>query len=585
MAETLISPGVLARENDLSFLQPAPLAAGAAFVGPAVKGPVNIPTVVTSYSDYTNKFGATFTSGSTKLEFLTSIAVKNYFDQGGQSALVVRVGSGSFAPATTTHISASADSDTSPFVLKTLGKGDIFNNSTGLTDPGEHNSDSSLVSGSVDNLRWEISSVNESRGTFNLSIRRGDDSKNNKIVLESWPNLSLDPESDNYIEKVIGNQVENVNVSEDQYFLEKSGSFQNKSRYVYVGAVNRPTLNYLALDGKTINSGDVVTGGSFSGSLPVASSGSFYGATGTVYGNGEGFFTQIGDKTQGLQAGNYSVAFNLLSNQDEYQFNVIAAPGLVYGVANHVAVLNDLISRVESRGDAILVLDLETYGSTIASVVSEAGNVNSSYAASYWPWVKVLSSTGKQVFVPASTVIPGVYAFTDRSSAPWFAPAGLVRGGVPGVIEAERKLTKTNRDTLYDGKVNPIATFPGVAGVAVFGQKTLQTKASALDRVNVRRLLIELKKFFSDQARNLVFEQNTIATRNRFLSIVNPYLSSVAQRQGLYAFRVVMDDTNNTNDVIDRNQLVGQVFIQPAKTAEFILLDFVVEPTGASFAA
>jgi phage tail sheath protein FI len=180
--------------------------------------------------------------------------------------------------------------------------------------------------------------------------------------------------------------------------------------------------------------------------------------------------------------------------------------------------------------------------------------------------------------------MPGVFAFTDRSSAPWFAPAGLVRGGIPGVIQAERKLTKTNRDTLYDGKVNPIATFPGT-GVAVFGQKTLQTKASALDRVNVRRLLIELKKFFGDQARNLVFEQNTINTRNRFLSVVTPYMDSVVQRQGLYAFRIVMDETNNTNDVIDRNQLVGQIYIQPSKTAEFIILDFTIEPTGATFVA
>jgi hypothetical protein len=175
-----------------------------------------------------------------------------------------------------------------------------------------------------------------------------------------------------------------------------------------------------------------------------------------------------------------------------------------------------------------------------------------------------------------------VYAFTDAASAPWFAPAGLVRVGLPGVIQAERKLTKGDRDTLYASKVNPIATFPGT-GISVFGQKTLQTKASALDRVNVRRLLIALKKFIGDQAKNLVFEQNTIATRNRFLATVNPYLESVVQRQGLYAYRVVMDDTNNTADVVDRNQLVGQIYIQPTKTIEFVVLDFIVEPTGATF--
>lgn len=590
MAETLISPGVLTRENDISFIQPAPLVAGAAFVGPTVKGPVEIPTVVTSYSDYSNKFGVVFTSGSDQQEFLTSIAVKNYFNQGGQSALIVRVASGSFTSATSSHISASELGGTAPFTLKTIGKGTIFNNATGSEDTGGENSaDGSLVSGSIDNLRWQITNVNNSKGTFNLLIRRGDDSADNQIILENWPNLSLDPKSDNYIEKVIGNEVVGVNSTETQYYVAKSGSYANKSRYVYVSGVTRPTIDYLALDGKTVRNADVIdTGGSFSGSLPVAASGSFFGATGGVLGNGVNFFEEIGigsDKTQGLQPGNYDVAFNLLSNQDEYQFNVVAAPGLIYGATNHSAKLDDLISRVETRGDAIIALDLETYGATIASVTAEAAAVNSSYAAAYWPWVKVRSATGKDKFVPASTLIPGVYAATDRSSAPWFAPAGLIRGGIPGVIEAERKLTKGNRDTLYDGKVNPIATFPGVSGVTVFGQKTLQTKASALDRVNVRRLLIELKKFFGDQARGLVFEQNTIATRNKFLSIVNPYLASVAQRQGLYAFRVVMDESNNTNDVIDRNQLVGQVFIQPAKTAEFILLDFVIEPTGATFVA
>ena len=130
--------------------------------------------------------------------------------------------------------------------------------------------------------------------------------------------------------------------------------------------------------------------------------------------------------------------------------------------------------------------------------------------------------------------------------------------------------------------MNPIATFPG-QGVTVFGQKTTQKKASALDRVNVRRLLIALKKFIASSSRYLLFENNTAATRNRFLSIVNPYLESVQQRQGLFAFRVIMDESNNTPDIIDRNILKGEIFIQPAKTAEFIVLDFNVLPTGAAF--
>jgi phage tail sheath protein FI len=193
-------------------------------------------------------------------------------------------------------------------------------------------------------------------------------------------------------------------------------------------------------------------------------------------------------------------------------------------------------------------------------------------------------ATGKLVWVPASTVMPGVYAFNDRVSAEWFAPAGLNRGGVGGALQAERKLGTNDRDTLYQNKVNPIASFPGV-GLVAYGQKTLQTKASALDRVNVRRLLINLKRYVRVVAESLLFEQNTLTTRNNFVSQVNPYLESVQQRQGLYAYKVVMDDSNNTPDVIDRNQLVGAIYIQPAKAIEYIYITFNITPTGVTFGA
>ena len=229
------------------------------------------------------------------------------------------------------------------------------------------------------------------------------------------------------------------------------------------------------------------------------------------------------------------------------------------------------------------IVDMKEWDKELTTVVSEAATIDSSYAATYWPWLQTVDpDLGSQVWVPASAMMPGVYAFNDKSTAAWFAPAGLNRGGLSTVIRAERALTNGQRDSLYQGNVNPIATFPNT-GVVVFGQKTLQKKASALDRVNVRRLLITMKNFISQVADNLVFEQNTTATRNSFLSAVNPYLSSIQQRQGLYAFKVVMDDSNNTPDVIDRNQLVGQIFVQPTKTAEFIYLDFTILPTGASF--
>jgi len=160
----------------------------------------------------------------------------------------------------------------------------------------------------------------------------------------------------------------------------------------------------------------------------------------------------------------------------------------------------------------------------------------------------------------------------------------LNRGGLTSVIEAKTRLTRVERDALYEGRLNPIATFPG-QGVTVFGQKTLQAKPSALDRINVRRLLITVKKFVASTSRFLVFEQNTAQTRGRFINTVQPYLEGIQQRQGLYAFKVVMDESNNTPDVVDRNILAGQIFLQPAKTAEFIVIDFNILPTGAAFSA
>ena len=574
MAETIISPGVFSRENDISFIQPASSAVGAAIIGPTVKGPVEVPTLVTSYNEYSKKFGVTFESASTSGEFLTSVAAKSYFDQGGESLLVSRVvaTASGWVNAQNSHISSSNNLSVQPFQLKTIGKGLIYNNTTGLTDAGALNGDGSLVSGSSDNLRWEITNKDATKGTFSLSIRRGDDNTNGKVVLETFNDLSLDPNAPNYIAAKIGDQYQTLSSGD----LIQSGDYVNKSNYIYVASVTSKTFDYLGNDG-------TIRLAAAANNLPAEGSGGFYGATGNVVQSTQTSFGNIAANTQGLVAGDYTNIISLLGNKDEFSFNIISAPGLID--ASHGTSVDSLVSLAETRGDCIAAIDLVGYSElTIANVTSQATGHNSSYAASYWPWLQVQSATGRNVWVPASTVIPGVYAFTDNSSAPWFAPAGLVRGGLVGVIQTRKKLTRANRDSLYSGKVNPIASFPGT-GISVFGQKTLQTKASALDRVNVRRLLIELKKFLGDQAKNLVFEQNTIATRNRFLAAVNPYLDSVVQQQGLFSYRVVMDDTNNTADVVDRNQLVGQIFIQPSKTAEFIVLDFVVEPTGATFDA
>jgi phage tail sheath protein FI len=277
----------------------------------------------------------------------------------------------------------------------------------------------------------------------------------------------------------------------------------------------------------------------------------------------------------------YTNAIDTVSNPDEIDINMLYMPGVIQ--SKHSAVIDYAAQMCLDRADTFFVYDCVGLGDNIAAATSEVQTQDNNYAATYYPWVKIVDANiNKPLWVPPGVVIPSVLAFNDRVAADWYAPAGLNRGGLTMVTDAYTRLTHAERDELYEGRVNPIATFPGV-GVAVWGQKTLQAKPSALDRVNVRRLLIAVKKYIASATRYLVFEQNTAATRNRFLNIVNPYLESVQQRQGLFAFRVVMDETNNTPDVIDRNIMYGQIFLQPTKTAEFIVLDFNILPTGAAF--
>ena len=277
----------------------------------------------------------------------------------------------------------------------------------------------------------------------------------------------------------------------------------------------------------------------------------------------------------------YKNAIDAVSNPDELDINMLVMPGVIQSL--HSSVIDYAAQMCLDRGDTFLVFDAVGLTDNIAAAVSAVEALDNNYAATYYPWVKIVDANiNKPVWVPPSVVIPGVLSFNDRVAAEWYAPAGLNRGGLTSVLDAYTRLTHAERDDLYEARINPIATFPGT-GVCVWGQKTLQAKPSALDRINVRRLLIAVKKYIASATKYLVFEQNTAATRNRFLNIVNPYLESVQQRQGLYAFRVIMDDTNNTPDLIDRNIMYGQIFLQPAKTAEFIIIDFNILPTGAAF--
>lgn len=303
----------------------------------------------------------------------------------------------------------------------------------------------------------------------------------------------------------------------------------------------------------------------------------------------------VAGNTQGLNCVNinsagsiaYKQVVGALGNADEFDINLIATPGIFHSQHSYVAQL--VIDMCEARGDCFYIMDNIVFPKSNQSVgmidaaVNDVSTIDSNYVGTYYPWIKILDTNmNKIISVPPSVIMPAIYAANDNSSAEWFAPAGLNRGGISQAVQVLDRLTHAERDVLYEGRVNPIAAFPG-QGICVWGQKTLQVKPSALDRINVRRLLIALKKFIASSSKFLVFEQNVAATRNRFLSIVNPYLESVQQRSGLYAFQVKMDAENNTPDLIDRNVLYGQIYLQPAKTAEFIVLDFNILPTGAQF--
>jgi phage tail sheath protein FI len=577
MAEIILSPGVLANENDQSQIRSLPVVAGAAIIGPTVKGKPNIPRLVTTFSEFQAEFGTTFLSSSAQeYSFLTSISANNYFQQGGTSLLVTRVANGTFGPATSSNIGSEVFTGGLKTGLNQLlgslssfsgsGAGGTFAISASVITGGGAGFTGSITISPGGTVATSISSSAGSGfqagdtitiTSQSLGATTGDGT-NLVITLNSNDLASTAPfELETLSEGTILNNTQTTPGSPD--LVGPGGTLTNGTadniRYEITGRnIDQGVFTLVVRRGDdTTNSKAIL----------------------------ETLYEKIGTRTQGLVATDYDDAINLLANKDEYQFNVISTPGL--NNADHATQVGRLIEVVENRGDAIAVVDLVRYGSTITTVTSEAGERDSSFAAAYWPWLQVAEPTnGQIVWVPASTLIPGVYANTDATAETWFAPAGFSRGGLLGVVQAERKLSQSQRDSLYVGKVNPIATFPG-RGVVVFGQKTLQQRQTALDRVNVRRLLISLKSFISQISDNLVFEQNTVATRNNFLTQVNPFLESVQQRQGLFAFKVVMDDTNNTPDVIDRNQLVGQIFLQPTRTAEFILLDFNILPTGATF--
>ena len=517
------------------------------------------------------------------------------------------------------------------FQLETLGVGNAANTKVKI---------------GITNIKSAGSVNGTDYGTFTVVVREFADTNKKKIVLETFSNVNLDPNSPNYIARVIGDRKLSIDSTGK---ISEAGDWVNNSKYVRIANLNEgapiqavpfghaaytlpisastligakiPTATLITasatqyggidLDNNTDNlfyakpiptgagvgsnsvfgldasNGGALSVGSTAAQFVVAFQEGFdgmnpatpiYKGSDIIAGNSQGFNLATSTASGSVA---YSRAIAALSNADEFDINMVVTPGVVRRL--HTSTATEVLDMVEQRNDCFYIMDTNAFSDSIAQANTQAQAIDSNMAATYYPWVKTIDvNTNKLIAVPPSVLLPGVFAANDRVAAEWFAPAGLNRGGLLGAVSVQNRLTQSEKDSLYENKVNPIVQFPG-QGIVVFGQKTLQDKPSALDRINVRRLLLTVRKYIASTSRYLVFEQNTATTRNRFLNIVNPYLESIQQRQGLYAFRVVMDDTNNTPDVIDRNIMKGAIYLQPTKTAEFIQIDFNILPTGAAF--
>ena len=279
-------------------------------------------------------------------------------------------------------------------------------------------------------------------------------------------------------------------------------------------------------------------------------------------------------------------------------YNLVSVPGIT-----NEELTTHLINTAEARADALAVIDLKgdfqpahegNDGKTFPNLSETITNlkdrqINSSYGCAYYPFVQIRDTLqGKLIYMPSSVVAIGAMSYTDRVRAPWFAPAGFNRGGLSTgiaglpVLNVTEKLTAQDRDLLYDANINPIASFPN-EGIVIFGQKTLQVTRSALDRINVRRLLIFIKKGISNIAAGILFEPNVRATWERFIGQANPFLADVQARFGLDDYKLVLDETTTTPDLIDRNILYAKVYLKPTRAIEFVAVDFIISNTGASF--
>lgn len=526
----------------------------------------------------------------------------------------------------------------------------------------------------IANVKPSPNPVSTPYGTFDVIVRDFNDTDQRVVPIESFINCTMDPNSDNYILKRIGDIVETFDTTQRKFI--QTGTWPAKSKLIYVviptatqtpaqalpwgfrgfidpkfiatvsgsGVDTSPAIpqmpyvqtqkdRYGNLDpnicwGVQFLSGGIIdrmrplpdsieSSGLFNTDLdfslsnlsasylngkqvyayvpgyglyttPVYNSASLHKFTFPFRGGHDGWDIRVPDPLYLNNTDDESVlgvvaskrAIDTVANPDAFDMNLLAMPN-----QDNLKITDYARLTVNNRMDAMYVMDVT--GASVNEVVGnmQARNLDDNYTAAYYPDLKLNDTINKKmVRVKPSVAVVAAIAYSDRVAEPWFAPAGLNRASLSqfNIKDVVDRLNFTDRDTLYTNRINPIATFPDT-GISIWGQKTLQVKASALDRVNVRRLLIFAKKTVASAAKYLVFEPDNPQTWDKFVKLVNPILKNVQQNQGLNRFKVVMDSTTNTPDVIDRNTMVGKIFLEPTKAAEFIDLSFIITAQGVQF--
>jgi hypothetical protein len=464
-------------------------------------------------------------------------------------------------------------------------------------------------------------------------------------ILESIPNLTLDPTSDNYIARIVGDKYR-VWDSTSQRFTNY-GTYPNNSKYIrveldtnlsYVPALaiplgfkmppvpcwptglnigmecdQLPTMaladvgsdkkKYYGLnftknfyDALNVSVSHSVTGSSSVAGILPCTSYSIYGLSSTsltdasligfrkftvpMYKGFDALYKTITTNYNNLYAGlerGFLDAVDIVGNTEEIDNKDLFVPGV-----SDSTVISEIITQVEDRKDIFAVVDSVQRTDTVSTQLTTADAYDSSYIGTYYPWAEIYDGVlQKSIWVPPSVLLAEVLAFNDKVADPWWAPAGMKRGTLPRVQRLAKNLTRNDLRDLDRHSVNPIRRISN-EGFVVWGQKTLQKRKTALESINVRRLLVHAKKFVSFVAKGIVFELSVPDTWNSFVNQVTPFFDNIKNKRGLAEFKVVMDETTNTPDIIDRNIIKGQIYLQPRRAGEIIIVDFIIDKVNNS---